>query len=83
MSNAKTALNELSALAALATLTAPTPVAPKAAVLDELAALAALPTSNVAPVSSDEAAYQAFMLNATAGTTVTITTGGKSVTLSF
>ena len=78
MSNAQTALNELSALAALATLTAPTPVAPKAAVLAELAALAAR-----APVSSDEAAYQAFMLNATAGTTVTITTGGKSVTLSF
>ncbi len=80
MSNAQTALNELSALAALATLTAPTPVAPQAAVLDELAALAALPTS---AVGSDESAYQAFMLNATAGTTVTITTGGKSVTLSF
>jgi len=83
MSNAQTALNELSALAALAELQAPASVDPATAVANELAALAALSAPSVSAEVNSEAAYQSFILNGTAGTTVTVQTAGKSITLSF
>lgn len=83
MSNAQTALNQLSALAALAELQAPAPVDPATAVANELVALAALSAPSASSEVELEAAYQSFILNGTAGTTVTVQTAGKSITLSF